>query len=146
MKKVLVVLMLLPLFFCCNDDDNNTKKNDDKMIEDTAWREKTYKVKIEIDKPAGCYYYYDSSEERQGYLYKKITLSEYKITPKEEKVSFVVFEGGKDNAPKFTAKLYIDDKFIAEGKGVFDGDITDVIRFEYNFKTKKVQIKHNQEI
>ncbi len=51
MKKVLVVLMLLPLFFCCNDDEK-TKK-----IEDTAWKEKTYKVKIEVtDEPNGFYY------------------------------------------------------------------------------------------
>ncbi len=89
---------------------------------------------------------YDSkSTERQGYLYlnDKRDYVVY-IKPVEEEISFVVFESGKKNDPKFTAKLYIDDKFIAEGKGVFNGEITDVLRFVNNFKTKKVEVRHDR--
>ncbi len=149
MKKIILVLMLLPLFVGCNNDDDKVEK----AKEDTAWKEKTYNIRIKVtNKPDGVYYYDSKSKERQ----EQIGLNDvrdyvvYNVKPTEEEVSFVIFEGNMDNyrekfnEPKFTARFYVDDVFIAEGTGEYDNDETDVLRFVYNFKTKKVVVKHDR--
>ncbi|MBS9767710.1 MAG: hypothetical protein KGV44_09260 [Flavobacteriaceae bacterium] len=140
MKKVLVVLVLLPLFFCCNDE----------TIED--WKERTYKVKIEVtgDPYVRIFCCHLVNNEKRLWQEKESKDGSvvYDVKPIGEEVAFVLeksfFNGKKKNYPKITAKLYIDDKFIEYGKLFVSYGKRNVLRFVYNFKTKKVEVRHDR--
>ncbi len=144
MKKVILVLMLLPLFVGCNNDDDKVEK----AKEDTAWKEKTYNIRIEFnnDIPYTVHYYDEKSEDREGETDLndgKRKYMEYKIKPRVEEVSFVTCKGnvGNQYKNKLTAKLFIDDKFITSGTGVYNERYDcDMVNITYNFKTKKVKV------
>ncbi len=147
MKKILLLLMLLPLFVSC---DNDKDKDDDIVTkEDTSWK-KSYKVKVEYTDDPNAVYYYDKNSKKPFYPKELVdkgvypnadSFVEFDVTPAEEELSIVIYEVNlREQKPtKFTAKLFIDGKEIANGVGAYVKKYeSDIINFTYNFKTKSL--------